>query len=449
MPPSRIFHSAMILSLLLAATGLSGCGKSDAAPSTTQASVTPAAKPVSVTVVPAKAMDLQRSVRIVGSLAAIEKPALSNRVTGTVSKIYVDVGDRVAPSKSGEPGRKLLEIESRRFDLAVQNAAAVLEETLSRLGLKTIPSENFDIDQTAPVQRAQSEYDNAKQKLDRSTPLYQQKIMKEFEYFDIQSAFKVAESNLQVSRDQARSLLAKARQDQANLDLRKKDLEDTSICSPDGSNPDGVVIASYTVSERKVSVGEYLKESTPLFVLVADSTLKLQARVPERFLADVALKSKVLFSVDAYAGKTFEGTVHAIDPSVDPASRTFMIEAYVDNPASIGNQPNPYILHPGSFVQGNIMTKLDPARVMVPIEALTSFVGVTKAYVVVPDSSPAKVKAVDVERGQQEGQWVETLSGIHADDLVVTTGATKLFDGSLVEIETSSATASAPATESH
>ena len=423
---------------------LAGCGRGNAGGATTQAA---GPKPVAVTVMTAKSQDLERSVRVVGSLAAVERPVISNRVTGTVSKVFADVGDKV------KPGAVLVEIGKERFALSVRAAEGALQETLAKLGLKDVPGQDFAINQTAPVKRAQSELDNATQKITRAKGLYEQKVMKEFEFLDIESAFKVAESNLQVSRDEARSLLAKARQDKATMELRQKDLTDAVVTVPDGSTPDGVQIASYSVTMRTVSSGEYLREGTNLFTLVADGMLKLQARVPERYLASIAKDAKVTFKVEAYPKQNFEGTVRAIDPSVDPASRTFLVEALVNNDKYGG------VLRPGSFVQGQVLMSLDDARdknrVMVPLESITSFVGVNKVYVIVPGKGgePAKVKAVDVTTGQQEGNWLELEkaggNGIHVGDQVVISGMTKLVDGSKVEIQSVTTSAAATSTSTN
>jgi membrane fusion protein, multidrug efflux system len=432
----------------LAASLLAACNKPAQDAATTQPSGPP---PVPVTLVPARSMELQRSVRIVGSLAGLETATLSNRITGRISKIYVDRGDRV------QPNAKLLEIEPDRFEMSVREAEASLRQTIARLGVKEIPNDDFDINQTAPVKKAQSEYDNAKSKYDRATPLNQSKAMNDFEYLDIVSAFHTAESNLENSRDEARALCAQARQNQTQVEMRKKDFTDSVIYAPDGTTPDGLKIDSYAISERKVSTGEYLREGTSLFTLVADSTLKLQAHVPELHMADVKKGAIVSFRVEAYPGERFTGIVSIIDPTVDPLSRSFMIEALVDN-AHYGNR-----LRPGSFVPGDVLTRSDPDRVLVPLESITSYVGITRIFKLDPAAkeSDPRVKAVSVITGQQEGikdaaghetQWVEIaeVTGgqpITPRDQIVVSGMTKLVDGSRIAIRsaaTQTASAGAP-----
>jgi RND family efflux transporter MFP subunit len=277
--------------------------------------------------------------------------------------------------------------------------------------------------------------------LERATPLAQSKVMNDFEYLDITSAYKSASSLLENSRDEARALLAQARQNRSQLQMREKDFSDSKILAPDGTTPDGRRIDSYAIVDRKISVGEYLREGSALFTIVADSTLRLQSHVPERYLGDVKKDATVSFTVEAFPGETFEGKVSIIDPAVDPASRTFQIEAIVDN-TRYGNR-----LRPGSFVPGEVLTKKEPNRMMVPLTAVMTFVGVTKLFKVDNTTSPPTVKAVVVTTGQGEvvkgadgrdEHWIEIVKadqgGVNPADQVATSGLNKLVNGSSINV---------------
>jgi len=58
--------------------------------------------------------------------------------------------------------------------------------------------------------------------MNRATPLNQSRALNDFEYMDIVSTFRSAESTLENSRDEARALLAQARQGRVQVDLRQK-----------------------------------------------------------------------------------------------------------------------------------------------------------------------------------------------------------------------------------
>ena len=428
-PRSHQFTAcALTLAGIATLVALGGCSKGSAAAAPTSGSA-----PVTVTLEPAvEKTDFQRYVRIVGSLAAYEKATLSNRVTGTVQKIYVDMGVVVKPSQ------KLAEIESQRFRMAVEQARQVQQETLARLVLKEIPTdETFNVDNTSPVQKALADQSAAKNKYDRAETLYKQQLIKDFEWLDTQAVYRIAQTQVQATRDEARALLSTAREANAVMAMRQKDLDDSIIYAPDGQVPHGDSVSNYRVAERRVSVGEYLREGTTLFVLVADDKLKLQARVPEGELSRVRLGQTIAFNVEAYGTRAFSGKITALDPTVEPASRIFMVEATVDNPE--------HLLRAGSFVQGRILTELQTV-VMVPVDSLTSFAGVTKLFVTADDHGTLKAHQVEVMPGQQEGNLVEIPSGVKPGDRIVTSGQTKLFDGSPVQLRTAATTG--PATSS-
>jgi len=96
-------------------------------------------------------------------------------------------------------------------------------------------------------------------------------------------------------------------------------------------------------------------------------------------------------------------------------------------------------------VPGEVLTRKEGNRIMVPQDAVTTFVGVTKVYKLDTSTNPAKVKAIDITTGQQQtvkdaaGKdtlWVEISKGdLKPNDQVATTGLTKLVDGTTVTID--------------
>ncbi|MCM2258643.1 MAG: efflux RND transporter periplasmic adaptor subunit [Vicinamibacteria bacterium] len=96
---------------------------------------------------------------------------------------------------------------------------------------------------------------------------------------------------------------------------------------------DAVLVAPFAgvIAQRHVAVGEHLSDATPAFVLVQTAPLKLRVRVPERYLASVKTGLEVKAAVDPFPGETFDGTVSVVSRSVDPQSRTFLVEALFAN----------------------------------------------------------------------------------------------------------------------
>ena len=129
---------------------------------------------------------------------------------------------------------------------------------------------------------------------------------------------------------------------EAGLDLARQRLADAVLLSP----IDGVVL------ERRTDVGERLSEGTVTFVVVQTAPLKLRFRVPERYLGAAEKGAKVRATVDPYPGERFEGTVSVVVGAMDPASRTFAVEALFANRDGR--------LRPGLFAR--VELELGPAR---------------------------------------------------------------------------------------
>src|SRR3989442_51225 len=80
--------------LAIAMLGMCGCGKRDdvagAAPSR-------ASDPVPVTLETSRLQDVQRAVQVIGTLYGDEETTISAKVSGRITNIFKDIGDRLAP----------------------------------------------------------------------------------------------------------------------------------------------------------------------------------------------------------------------------------------------------------------------------------------------------------------------------------------------------------------
>src|SRR5690606_20650253 len=75
------------------------------------------------------------------------------------------------------------------------------------------------------------------------------------------------------------------------------------------------------VSDRHVNEGEAVNPGDPLVTIVNTTTLELAGQVPVQAAARVNAGQPVRFSVDAYPGQFFDGTVARVEPTADPNTR--------------------------------------------------------------------------------------------------------------------------------
>jgi len=179
-----------------------------------------------------------------------------------------------------------------------------------------------------------------------------------------------------------------------------------------------------SVAKRLVSAGEYVRPGTPLFSLVAEDPLKLRGDVPERFADELKVGETVRVRVDAFPGESFEGRLTRISPTSNRESRSIAVEALLDN--------HDRRLKPGFFANAAIVTRTDDEAIMVPQEALITFAGVTKLFVVADNIAHER----KVEPGPRTAEGlIEIVDGLHSDEVVATSGLTKLQNGALVTIK--------------
>jgi membrane fusion protein, multidrug efflux system len=95
---------------------------------------------------------------------------------------------------------------------------------------------------------------------------------------------------------------------------------------------------------RRISVGQFLEKGSPVVSLQSLDPVYVEFSLPQQQLGDLSKGLKVVVSSDAYQKQQFEGTVTAINPDIDPATRNVRVQATLANADRR--------LRPGMFVSG-------------------------------------------------------------------------------------------------
>lgn len=204
--------------------------------------------------------------------------------------------------------------------------------------------------------------------------------------------------------DETQAKLSEAR---ANQDLYQTRLEKTKIRAPFRG----------TLGLRNISEGAYIRAGDDLVTLVDTSYMKLDFRVPEKFVSQLKIGQTVGVSVDAYFDKDFSGKIIALEPSIDEKTRTMLLRARVGNEKGL--------LYPGMFARVTLTLEERRGALTIPEQAI------------VPQGQDAFVfkaaadKAVltKIKLGQRQAGTVEVSEGLQAGDRVVVAGQMKLRDG--------------------
>ena len=179
------------------------------------------------------------------------------------------------------------------------------------------------------------------------------------------------------------------------------------------------------VSARPVAVGQYVALTNKIATVVKTQILKLQLQVPEGQAARVKLGMEVQATVAAYADRRFTGKVTAVNPAVDPGSRSFIVEAKFPNPD--------LTLRPGMFATGQIFLPGGEQAVFVPKNAVVSDAATNSSQVFVIDNGKARLRVVQVLNG--EGGQVRVLAGVNGGERVAVNKLADLYEGCPVEVK--------------
>jgi multidrug efflux pump subunit AcrA (membrane-fusion protein) len=364
-----------------------------------------AARPVKARVVPVVARKVQRTVDSVGSLFPFEEVTVGSEVEGRVAQVYVDVGDRVAA------GRPLVKIVPVEHALALEQERAALEQIRARL---TAPGGDAltDARDAAEVKRAAADRTDAEQKYLRAKELFAEGLIARGTFDEAEARYNGARAGYDMALQNVMTLRAQAVQRTASVALADKKLRDTVIRAPFAGQ----------VKDRMVSPGQYVKVQTPVMVIVDNGRLRARLKVPEKLAGWVAVGQPVKVQVEAWPERAFQGTVSRMNPSVDPQTRAFDVEALLDNAEGL--------LKPGFFARASISSSHVDSALVVPQDALRYQYGVYKVYTV----EQSALRETEVKIGAREGQDVEVVSGVKDGDRVaVPVEGEELRDGAPVE----------------
>lgn len=186
---------------------------------------------------------------------------------------------------------------------------------------------------------------------------------------------------------------------------------------------------------RKVDLGEYLSAGTAVVSLQKLDPMYVDFTIPQSELSLVTIGKKISIQTNAFAGKTFEGKITAIEPQVDTSTRNITVRAAIANPDGM--------LMPGLFVTAHVDQGEPQQYLTLPSTAIAYNPYGSTVFVVKDEGKDDKGKPkLTVEQrvvttGPTRGDQVAVLSGLKAGETVVTAGQLKLRNGAPVFINNS------------
>jgi len=247
-----------------------------------------------------------------------------------------------------------------------------------------------------------------------------------------EAQLRAAEAQAELARlnaDRNRKLHEDKTVSQAELDVTEATLKQAQ------ANADAIraIIAKKTIRApfagrlgiRLVNLGEQITAGQGIVSLQSLSPMFVDFSLPQQELARVQTGLTVRALSDSYAGKTFTGTIAAINPDFDPVTRSVRVRAKFKNADAL--------LRAGMFARVSVILPEEQPVLVVPSTAVMSAPYGDSVFVITPDGRAGSTNLVAqqkfVRTGRMHGDFISVETGLKAGDKVATAGLFKLRNG--------------------
>jgi len=296
---------------------------------------------------------IEEGIPITGDLRPIESVDVRARLEGDLVGVFVREGQRVSQ------GQILARFESSEQESGKSSA---------------------DADRVA----AEAELATAQWNFDQTAELYK--------------AGAVAERDYKMAQQAVTSAKAKLAATEARVRATGSMVRDTRVLAP----------TSGVIQQRLVENGEHVARGATLFTVVRNNVLELAAAVPARQANSVRTGQTVHFTAD---GRTFDGKVARVSPTVDPSSRSVTVYLQIANPSGE--------LKGGTFATGRVVSRVVGNALVVPTSAVRQSADDGKNFVYRVSGKVLDVASVQLGVVDDRSGMAEVLDGLVAGDRVI------------------------------
>ncbi len=408
-----------LLAVTLACVVAVACGRGAPNPQT-QPAAAASPPPPTVNVTTVESHELNRQLRLPGELQPFEEVAIYAKVQGFVETISVDRGSAV------KRGQLLAQLRAPEFDTQRREAEARVS------GVQSQKVEALARVSNIRAQRIEAE---AKLASDEGT----------FKRLKAASATPgvVAGNDVEIAEravEQARARIQALNETEKAAQAQVKTLDEGERAMRESvraaSNIEAYlrITAPFdgVITERNAHPGSLAMTSgTPMLRLQQISRLRLVVAVPEAEVAGITTGAKINFTLPAFPGETFSGTVSRLSRALDAKTRTMPVELDVAN--SSGK------FAPGMFPEVQWPTKRPRPSLFVPPTAIATTTERSFVIRIRANGSESVTEWVDVKRGASMNvkgiDLVEVFGDLSAGDTIAARGTDELRAGTKVNVK--------------
>ena len=310
-----------------------------------------------------------------GTAQAAVESRLSFRVSGSVERVAVKVGDRV------QTGDLIAALDPKDFALRVEEAEAAL--TSAR----------------AQETTAESAYRRVR------------------ELWENRNASRSDLDSAEYAREAAEAQVKAAT---SRLEQARSQLSYTRLLSP----------AAGSISQVNLEVNENVNPGTPVAVLTSGSRLEVSVGIPEALISQIRTGDPVDVRFDAVPDRVFQATVREVGVSpTGSAATTYPVTVRLNREDDAGR---PGMAAEVVFRFGGADA---PERIVVPAVAVGEDRDGRFVFVAEPGSDgTATARRRSVSVGDLTESGLEILTGLADGERVVTAGVTRIYDGQRVRL---------------
>ena len=326
--------------------------------------------------------DRKSGLTLPGNIQPIAEAPILARADGYIKKRLVDIGDRV---KAGQP---VAELEAPELADQITQAKAVAQQA------------------QAAIDQAQANYQQGKTEMELTR-------LTADRYKALVSKGAVSRQDDDQAQAQYQAKLAAVQALDKGINVQRANLAaaQSSVARLEKLLGYQIVRAPFdgVITQRNIDAGALVTTGTTLLFRIAQTnTLRTYLNVPQNFANSVKPGQEAILTVSNLPGRKFKGKVARTTNSLDPASRTLLVEVQLPN---ANNE-----LMPGMYADVELSSiKADPPLV-VPSEALIVRADGTQVAVVRPDKT---VHLQKITAGRDYGDRLEVLTGLDEGDTLI------------------------------
>lgn len=263
----------------------------------------------------------------------------------------------------------------------------------------------------AQLLAAQSNANLARIAYEKQSALWKQKIGSEFQYLQAKTNYEAAQKNISGLQSQVAAT-------QKAADAVKANLAKTAIVAPFSGVIDDVITEN----------GQVVSPGTNIVKLISLGTMRVEAKVPETYLASVRRGTPVKIFLPTL-NKTLNSSVGLVGNYIDPATRTFVIEIPISSEGGV--------VKPNLLAQVHIQDYVNPNAIQVPAQYVYEDAA-KREYVFIAtnvNGQNAVAKKVVVNVGEKSENELEITTGLNAGDVIILDGSKNLTDGQKIKIQ--------------